>query len=82
MVLCNDCNHYSEVQYHQLGTKCLKCCSYNTRMVDRDECTEYYSGPNARTYVCDIPITNASTILPPSDSGNESSDQSENKNDK
>lgn len=30
-ILCNDCGAISEVQFHVVGQKCLKCKSYNTR---------------------------------------------------
>eukprot|EP00252_Welwitschia_mirabilis_P010382 TRINITY_DN23625_c0_g1_i1.p1 TRINITY_DN23625_c0_g1~~TRINITY_DN23625_c0_g1_i1.p1 ORF type:complete len:268 (+),score=21.10 TRINITY_DN23625_c0_g1_i1:130-933(+) len=30
-ILCNDCNAFSEVQFHIIAQKCLKCNSYNTR---------------------------------------------------
>ncbi|WCJ34451.1 CHY-type/CTCHY-type/RING-type Zinc finger protein [Euphorbia peplus] len=30
-ILCNDCEDMSEVSFHILGHKCLKCNSYNTR---------------------------------------------------
>ncbi|KAH7553518.1 hypothetical protein JRO89_XS12G0021300 [Xanthoceras sorbifolium] len=30
-ILCNDCGESSEVNYHILAHKCLKCNSYNTR---------------------------------------------------
>ncbi|RXH80801.1 hypothetical protein DVH24_004715 [Malus domestica] len=30
-ILCNDCGEISEVNFHIVGHKCLKCKSYNTR---------------------------------------------------
>eukprot|EP00252_Welwitschia_mirabilis_P000734 TRINITY_DN10697_c0_g1_i2.p1 TRINITY_DN10697_c0_g1~~TRINITY_DN10697_c0_g1_i2.p1 ORF type:complete len:114 (-),score=9.82 TRINITY_DN10697_c0_g1_i2:434-775(-) len=30
-ILCNDCGSFSEVQFHIIAQKCLKCKSYNTR---------------------------------------------------
>ncbi|XP_057954200.1 E3 ubiquitin-protein ligase RZFP34-like [Malania oleifera] len=29
-ILCNDCGEKSEVRFHIVAHKCLKCCSYNT----------------------------------------------------
>uniref|UniRef100_A0A9I9DVM8 E3 ubiquitin-protein ligase MIEL1-like n=1 Tax=Cucumis melo TaxID=3656 RepID=A0A9I9DVM8_CUCME len=31
-ILCNDCSEISEVNYHIVAHKCLKCKSYNTRL--------------------------------------------------
>ncbi|XAR60032.1 Ubiquitin--protein ligase [Bertholletia excelsa] len=32
-ILCNDCGATSEVHFHVVGHKCLKCKSYNTRQI-------------------------------------------------
>ncbi|KAK4440683.1 E3 ubiquitin-protein ligase RZFP34 [Sesamum alatum] len=32
-ILCNDCEETSEVQFHIVGYKCLRCSSYNTRQI-------------------------------------------------
>ncbi|KAK4492700.1 hypothetical protein RD792_003520 [Penstemon davidsonii] len=32
-ILCNDCETTSEVRFHIVAYKCLKCNSYNTRQI-------------------------------------------------
>lgn len=33
-IMCNDCFHKSEVGFHVMGGKCVKCRSYNTTRID------------------------------------------------
>lgn len=35
-ILCNDCGEKSEVNFHILAQKCVRCASYNTRQIQHD----------------------------------------------
>ncbi|KAI5425786.1 E3 ubiquitin-protein ligase RZFP34, variant 3 [Lathyrus oleraceus] len=37
-ILCNDCGETSEVRYHIVAHKCLRCKSYNTRKTQSASC--------------------------------------------